>query len=340
MKTSNNKYNIQFSRIFLYSVLFSFLFFQSCDFLSKKKETISQNPNPVDTIAVDENLQPLMTIISGDYERLQPERKIYTYYSPTKNCIADLVNGKAALCMVTRILSKEEEDFIKQNNQDIRKYVLATDALAFIVNPENPVERVTSEDLKKIFSGEYKEWSELKVILEGGKDPEEQNKAVIDKMKGSDNKFKLFIQRQNSGTYDFVKDSILGALEYSKTAQICSTSAQMLDMIRKNKNAIGISNLSWLSKGNQDSLDPSVKPLRISRIFANGKRDEFRQLHQGLVYQKTYPYIRSVYLYCTDLISRINTAFISFLIKTKGQSIILENGLVPLTQPVRVIQLN
>jgi phosphate transport system substrate-binding protein len=242
--------------------------------------------------------------------------------------------------MVTRILSKEEEDFIKQNNQDIRKYVLATDALAFIVNPENPVERVTSEDLKKIFSGEYKEWSELKVTLEGGKDPEEQNKAVIDKMKGPDNKFKVFIQRQNSGTYDFVKDSILGALEYSKTAQICSTSVQMLDMIRKNKNAIGISNLSWLSKGNQDSLDPSVKPLRISRIFANGKRDEFRQLHQGLVYQKTYPYIRSVYLYCTDLISRINTAFISFLIKTKGQSIILENGLVPLTQPVRVIQLN
>ena len=60
----------------------------------------------------------------------------------------------------------------------------------------------------------------------------------------------------------------------------------MLDMIRKNKNAIGISNLSWLSKGNQDSLDPSIKPLRISRIFANGKRDEFRQLHQGLVYQK------------------------------------------------------
>ena len=58
--------------------------------------------------------------------------------------------------MVTRILSKEEEDFIKQNNQDIRKYVLATDALAFIVNPENPVERVTSEDLKKIFQESIK----------------------------------------------------------------------------------------------------------------------------------------------------------------------------------------
>jgi phosphate transport system substrate-binding protein len=338
MKTNINKiYCYLFKTIFFSFILFLPLI-QSCNYFSKKNESITQNP--VDTLAVDENLQPLMTIISGDYEHLQPERKIFTYYSPTKNCIADLVNGKSGFCMVTRQFNKEETDFIKQNNLDIKKYDIATDAIAFIVNPDNPVGRVTSDDLKKILSGEYKEWTDLNVKLEGGKDPEEQNNEVKTKMKGSENKIKLFIQRQNSGTYEYLKDSILGDLSYSKSAQICSTNVQILDNIRSNKNAIGISNLSWLSKGNQDSLDASVKPLRISRIYANGRRDEFRQLHQGLVYQKTYPYIRYVHLYCTDLLSRINTAFISFLIKTKGQSLILENGLVPLTQPVRVIQLN
>jgi phosphate transport system substrate-binding protein len=321
-----------------YFLLMSVFFIPGCDFLSKKKE-ISDKPS-IDTLACDENLLPLMKIISDEYEHLQPERKVFTYYVPTKNCIADLVNGKAGMCIVSRELTNEENDFIKQNNLDIRKYALATDAIGFIVNPGNPVARVTSEDLKKILSGEYKEWTEVKVKLESGNDPDEQNKDVLQNMKGNENKIKLYIQRQNSGSYSFIKDSILQELDYSKTAQICSTSVQILDMVRQNKNAIGITNLSWLSKGNQDSLDQSVKPLRISRIYSSGKRDDFRQLHQGLVYQKTYPYIRVVNLYCTDLISRVNSAFINYLIRTKGQSIILENGLVPLTQPVRTIQLN
>lgn len=334
MKIFNPKYRLL---VFLLNSFFLIAFIiQGCD--SKKNDT-SVKP-AIDTLASDENLQPLLKIISDEYEHLQPERKIFTYYEPTKNCIADLVNGKAGLCIVTRELNSEENDFIKQNNLEIRKYVIATDAIGFVVNPGNPVSRVTSDDLKKIFSGEYKEWTEVKVKLESGKDPDEQNKDVIQNMKGNENKIKLFIQRQNSGTNSFVKDSILAGLDYSKTAQICSTSVQMLEMVRQNKNAIGISNLSWLSKGNQDSLDATVKPLRISRIYSNGRRDDFRQLHQGLVYQKTYPYLRFVNLYCTDLISRINSAFISYLIKTKGQSIILENGLVPLTQPVRLIQLN
>jgi len=229
---------------------------------------------------------------------------------------------------------------MSQNNLEFTKFDVAMDAVAFIVNPDNPVFRVTSDDLKKILSGEYKLWTDLNVILQSGGDSEEQNRNIKAVMKGKEDNIKLFIQRQNSGTFEFVKDSILAGLEYSKSAQICSTSVQMLEMIRNNKNAIGISNLSWLSKGNQDSLDATVRPLRISRIFENGRRDEFRQLHQGLVYQKKYPYIRIIHLYATRLVSQLNSYFINYLLKTKGQSIFLENGLVPLNQPIRTIQLN
>lgn len=335
-KKMKNEFKILWHSLII-SSLISLLIFSGCE-LFKKNDAADKII--VDTIMVDENLEPVMKILLDDYDHLKPERKLFVQYAPTKNCIAELVNGKAHFCLTTRLFSQDENDFIKQNNLEFTKFDVAIDAIAFIVNPDNPVFRVTSDDLKKILSGELTEWTGLDVKLEVGGDPEEQNKNVKNQMKGADKKIKLYIQRQNSGTFNYIKDSILAGLDYSKSAQICSTSVQMLDMVRNNKNAIGLSNLSWLSKGNQDSLDATVKPLRISKISTGGKKDEFRQFHQGLVYQKKYPYFRNIYLFATRLVARLNSNFINYLLKTKGQSIFLENGLVPLNQPIRVIQLN
>jgi ABC-type phosphate transport system substrate-binding protein len=159
-------------------------------------------------------------------------------------------------------------------------------------------------------------------------------------MKCNDNKIKVFIQRPNSSTYSYVKDSVLSGIEYLKTSVICSTSTQMLDMIRENKNAIGITNLCWISKGNQDSLDTSVKTLRISRIYSNGKQDDFADLQQGLVFTRKYPYIRKLIAYTTVLDIQLSTGWITFLRNKDGQKVFLERGLVPITQPVKVIQLD
>ena len=333
------KYIVSSSSLPFFLIVISIiLYFSGCDWF--KGKNVSDNQVYTDTIVVDENLEPLMKILVDDYEHTKPERKLFVKYEPARNCVADLVNKSAVFCLISREFSKDENDYIKQNNLDFTKFDVCSDAVAFIVNPENPVYRVTSDDLKKIFSGQYNLWTDLNVILEAGGDSLEQNKNVKAQMKGNENKIKVYIQRQNSGTFDFVKDSVLAGLEFSKSALICSTSVQILDMIRNNKNAIGISNLSWLSKGNQDSLDATVRPLRISKIYPNGRRDDFRQFHQGIVYQKKYPYIRVIHLYATHLVSQLNSNFINYLLKTRGQSIILENGLVPLNQPIRTIQLN
>ena len=111
-------------------------------------------------------------------------------------------------------------------------------------------------------------------------------------------------------------------------------------MIRENKNAIGITNLGWLSKGNQDSLDSTVKPLRISRIYPNGKQEDYAELQQGLVFTRKYPYIRKIIAYTTILDIQLSTGWITFLRNTDGQKVFLERGLVPITQPVKVIQLD
>jgi len=304
-------------------------FILGCDFGEiKSKATIGEM-----SIEADENLEPVLPFLKEEFQRLNPEAKLNYILKPTRNIITDLLNKDTKLIMTSGEFNEEDRKYLSEYKIEVQKYEIAVDAVSFIVNPENPVIRLTSADIAKIFSGEITLWSEIKV------QDSEQNENVLNKLKGNDNKIKVFIQRPNSTAYQYVKDTVLMGKDFLKSAVICSTSSQMLEMIRESKNAIGISNLCWLAKGNQDSLDSSVKPLRISRIYPNGRQDDFTELHQGLVFTKKYPYIRKVYVYTTILDISLATGWITFLTNKDGQKVLLEKGLAPVSQPVKVIQI-
>jgi ABC-type phosphate transport system substrate-binding protein len=97
--------------------------------------------------------------------------------------------------------------------------------------------------------------------------------------------------------------------------------------------------MSWLSKGSQDLMDTTVKTIRVSKIWPNGRQDDFAQFHQGLIFTKKYPYSRKIVLYSRDFGIQLSTGFITYLVHNDGQKIVLDNGLVPINQPIRTIQI-
>lgn len=322
--------NINAGKIFLvlFLIITPFIYY-SCDFNDmKSKATIGEM-----TIVVDENIQPLTGQLIDEFQRLNPEAKITAIYKPTKNTVADLFNKETKTIMIAGDFAPDDKKFAETNKIEMQRFEVAIDAIGFIVNPDNPTVRLTSDDLKKIFTGQYTEWGQIKV------QDEEQNANVKEKMKGTSNKIKLFIQRPNSNTYNYVKDSVLFGLDYSKAAEICSTSVQMLDVIRENKNAIGIINLSWMSKGNEGDMDTTVRAIRVSKIWDNGRQDDFTQFHPGFVFTKKYPYARKIILYSRDFGIQLSTGFITYLLHNDGQKIVLKNGLVPINQPIQTIQI-
>ncbi len=313
------------------TLFFSFTL-SGCEFDKIKSKAITGNLD----IDVDENIEPLMKKEKEEFERLNPEAKLFLSTMPASNCIADLINGKTKTVVVTRDFNDEEKKIIADNKLEFRKYQFAIDGIGFIVNPANPVLRVNSEDLQKIFTGEYKNWTDIKSQNEA------QNSETKSYFSGSKGNIKLFIQRQNSSVYSYVKDSVMKKMEYSTAAVVCSTSTQMLQMVRENPNAIGIINMSWLSAGNMDSLDATVKALRVSRITDTGFQKDFIQFHQGYLANdaQPYPYRRYVYLITGDLGIGLTTGFLTYLLKPEGQKVVMKNGLVPVSQPVQTIQLN
>jgi phosphate transport system substrate-binding protein len=316
---------------FLY-IIFSFLIalgFSSCDFSQIKSKATTGTA----IIGGDDNLEPLIKAATDEFMRINQGSTIEAHYGPTNEIVAELINSQVKTAIVPRNFNPDEKNIINEYKLEIDSYKVAIDGIAFIVNPKNPIRRLTSDEIKKIFTGEYNLWTQIKTNIEG------QDAEVKNAMKGND-KIKVFIQRPHSITYSYVKDTVLNGMDYAKTSTMCSTSTQMLQEIRNNVNAIGISNLSWLSVGKQDTLDSTVVPLRVSRIYPNGFQADYVQLHQGLVYNGTYPYVRNVWLLTTEKDINVATGFITFLLSTAGQQIVLKYGLVPVTQPVRTIQLN
>ncbi|HMS65660.1 MAG TPA: substrate-binding domain-containing protein [Ignavibacteria bacterium] len=113
-------------------------------------------------IEVDENVEKLMRDEIKEFERLNPEAKIKMKSVPTRVAKADLINGESKLIVVTRNFTEEEKSVIEKNKITVKEYPIAIDGIGFIVNLKNPIKRVTSEDLKDIFTGKYKNWTDLK----------------------------------------------------------------------------------------------------------------------------------------------------------------------------------
>jgi len=316
--------------ILLLLAFFLIIFFKGCsDFGEIKQKSVTGEV----TVYVDENLEPLLTDLKSDFERIYGEAKVNFVVKPAKVIITELINGDIKDILVARNFNREEEDFIKKKSLEVRKYEIGLDGVGFITNLKNPVERITSDDLKKILTGEYTKWTQIKA------QDDEQNFDVKKTMTGKLDEIKVYIQRPNSSAFEFVKDSVLFGAEYTQSAKVCSTSVQMLESVRKSENSIGIINLGWLTVGRQDILDSTVNALRISRIFPSGKQNDFEIFHQGTVAYRKYPYIRKIYYFSTEFAVTASQGFVTFLLKPDGQKIFLNKGLVPLTQPVRLIQI-
>ena len=87
-------------------------------------------------------------------------------FSKTTNAYMNLISGEADLLIV----GEANEDVIAEKERlgfEWEKEPFATDAFVFVVNENNPVDSITVDEARKIYTGEIKNWSEL-----GGEDME------------------------------------------------------------------------------------------------------------------------------------------------------------------------
>ncbi len=317
MRTAMKKHSLRYLLVLV--ILSGSVIYMGCDYGKVKSVTTIGETS----IEVDESISPVVKKEADEFMRLNTESKINMKIKTSNEVMADLLNGDIKTVVVSRDFNQNEKEHIQKFKIDLKRNAFAVDAIGVIVNTSNPVEKLNYNELKGIFTGEIEDWKNL----------EGDNKDVY---KG---KIKVFMARGNAAIHDIFREKVLAGSEYGKYDVPCSTSTQMLDEIKKDKDAIGFITMSWVTKF-ADTLDTAVKPLKIGAVDSLGRIDKYVGLHQGYVANGDYPLAIKIYIFSTDYSMNVSVGFISFMLAYDGQKIALNSGLVPVTQPVRIIQLN
>lgn len=117
------------------------------------KSYTPKNPAGKIVIAGSSSITPLMEKLKELYIAQNPKATIEVQQSDSTTGVNATVQGIAQIGMVSRELKESELA------KGVKPRVLAIDGLAVIVNPSNPVENLSKDEVKDIFSGKVKDWA-------------------------------------------------------------------------------------------------------------------------------------------------------------------------------------
>ena len=107
------------------------------------------------TLAGSTSVSPVMEVLKDNYEEINPDVTIEIQQTGSGAGIQSTIDGSCDIGMASRALEDEEA------SQGLESQEIALDGIAVIVNTENSVEDLTTEQIMKIFIGEITNWSEV-----------------------------------------------------------------------------------------------------------------------------------------------------------------------------------
>ncbi len=236
------------------------------------------------------------------YAQIRPEVSISVTGGGSGTGIAALINGTVDIANASRAMKPEEIEVARANGIEPREFVVALDAIAIVVHPENPIDHLTLEQIALIYTGQITNWSEV----------------------GSyDRPIVLLSRESNSGTYMYFLENVirpaLGDDEalFSPDTLLMPSSEGISAEVRQNRNAIGYDGLGYVT--------PDQKVVAVG----TDPEGPFVLPSVETVNNGTYPISRPLYMYTAGEPTGEVKAFLDWVL-TDGQAFVAELGFVPL----------
>ncbi len=292
--------------------------FISCQ--SGNKKTFDETPTRGDIkIGVDESYQLIIDSEIYAFSSFYPYAKITPQYKPEVDIINDFMNDSVRLIITNKQLTKEQIQTLRDTLIIARTTAFAYDALALIVNKENQDTLLTYNQVKDIFLGDIKTWKDLKPS------------SKLDKIS-------VVFDNTKSGNIRFFKENFEITNKLPDNFYAVNTNEEVINFISKNRNALGIISVNWISDKDDPQSRKFRKDIRIMSVSPFYDNTSYYLPEQGAIYNKSYPFTREVYLISRETFAGLGTGFVQWITHDQGQRIILKSGLVPSVSPVRLIQ--
>ncbi len=217
--------------------------------------------------------------------------------------IAALINKKTDIANSSREMNAKEIESAKKAGVNPTGAVFATDGISVIIHPENPVKKLTLEQLGSLFSGKVKNWKEVG---------------------GADLPVSLYGRQSNSGTYVFFRELVVKG-DYSPQMKSMNGNAQIVEAIQRDKAGIG-----YVAVGYVVNVKGEVKPgVKILAVARDARSEPYTPDKMENVMSGKYPISRPLYQYMNGKPAGKLAEFIKFELSPEGQKIVRENGFFP-----------
>ncbi|GAA0705793.1 phosphate ABC transporter substrate-binding protein [Dokdonella soli] len=233
-----------------------------------------------------------------------------------------LIEGAADLGSMSRPMSTAEETrFHARYGYAPTRLVVAHDAIAVFVHPDNPLQRITLAELDAIYSDTRRCGAPR--AIRRWRDLEPDADATLGAAEP------LATGRNNSsGTWEMFRESALCGGDFRAEVIAWPGNGAVVATVATNREAIGYAGLGY--------VNGLVKPLAIGPADAGVVPDP------ASVTQGRYPLSRVLYIYVNRppgrALAELPQAFLAYVLSDEGQALVRQEGFLPLEPDERVAQ--
>jgi len=250
------------------------------------------------TVKGSDTMVHLVSNWAENFMQKNPDIEVSVTGGGSGTGIAALLNGTTDICAASRKIKNKELMLAIEKNIHPNEIVVAKDGIAVVVNPQNPINDLTLEQLANIFTGKSTRWSDV-----GG-----PNEDIM-----------LLSRESSSGTYVFFQEMVLKKQDYMADAMLMPATSTIIQSVSTDRWAIG-----YVGLGYALAAKDKVKILAV-------KADENLPAtvpSEQTVKSGQYIIARPLYLYLNGQPKGTLKEFIDFCLSDEGQAIVQKTGYV------------
>ena len=219
--------------------------------------------------------------------------------------IANVISGTIDLANASRQMKQRELDKARELGQDPVEHIVGYDGIAIYVHNDNPIESISLEQLRQLFGegGKIDNWKQLGVDFGN-----EQDNEVV-----------LVSRQNNSGTYEYFREAVLGKKGSFKTSCLnLNGSKDVVEFCSGSLNAIGYSGLAY-----------ATEHVRLLPVINRGGGDPIVPSNDTIL-DRSYPISRPLYMYTNGEPTGATEEYLSWILSDDGQRVLQARGYSPI----------
>ncbi len=219
-----------------------------------------------------------------------------------------LMSGTIDVAALPRTLTAAERDKIHSLRRSYNDTHVGVDAVAFVVNKNNPDSVLTVDDIRRILTGEVTQWKEIF--------PDSKLGEIL-----------VIFDNEHSSTVRYAAESICNPAQLYSGVTAADSTLHMIDEVTKRRNAIGVMGASWVGSRDKEGnrIKHLVAPVRVKKTPDAQPYGPF----QAFIVSADYPFYRSIYMINVGNSTGLSTGFSMFVAGQRGQKIFEKTNISP-----------